>query len=314
MPLLSDKWIKKIANHFTNDGNGSLGINCNPSTTAVGASGLYVVTDTDGTLASNSDVKVASQKAIKTYADTKMPASYLDTTAILGTNDAKVPSQNAVKTYVDNAFAANDAMVFKGTIGTGGTYTDGTAFNAVTTYNEGWTYKVITALTIKGNVCHIGDLLICLQARAGSSNSDDDWTVVPADLDGAVIGPASATNGSLVVFNGTTGKAVTGVGGGHTVEAIWQKTYYHKIIAAELSAGKFALPGTFVSASYLTASVVGGIALTNYAHVGATGAVPDFKISSSDFCFTTAVAGVTVSEILTTNDIVIITGNNSVAV
>lgn len=29
----------------------------------------------------------------------------------------------ATKQYVDNSFAANDAMIFKGTIGTGGTVT-----------------------------------------------------------------------------------------------------------------------------------------------------------------------------------------------
>ncbi len=58
--------------------------------------------DIDGTLAANSDTKYASQKAVKTYADTKLPSSYLDTDGTLAANsDAKVPSQKAVKTYVD---------------------------------------------------------------------------------------------------------------------------------------------------------------------------------------------------------------------
>lgn len=58
--------------------------------------------DTDGTLAANSDTKVASQKATKTYADTKMPASYLDTDITLAANsDTKVPSQKAAKAYID---------------------------------------------------------------------------------------------------------------------------------------------------------------------------------------------------------------------
>jgi hypothetical protein len=58
--------------------------------------------DTDGALTANSDVKVASQKATKTYADTKMLASYLDTDGTFAANsDVKVPSQKAAKTYVD---------------------------------------------------------------------------------------------------------------------------------------------------------------------------------------------------------------------
>lgn len=56
--------------------------------------------DTDGTLAANSDTKLASQKATKTYADTKLPASYLDTDATMAANsDVKVPSQKATKAY-----------------------------------------------------------------------------------------------------------------------------------------------------------------------------------------------------------------------
>lgn len=59
--------------------------------------------DTDGTLAANSDTKYASQKAAKTYSDTKLSSSYLDTDGTLAANsDSKVPSQKAVKTYADN--------------------------------------------------------------------------------------------------------------------------------------------------------------------------------------------------------------------
>lgn len=64
--------------------------------------------DTDGTLSANSDVKVATQKAVKTYADAMVlsgggiPLGYLDTDGTLaGNSDIKVPTQKAVKTYVD---------------------------------------------------------------------------------------------------------------------------------------------------------------------------------------------------------------------
>jgi len=95
----------------------------------------------------------------------------------------------ANKQYVDDAVAAviagADAMVFKGTVGTGGTYTIA-AFNALTVYNAGWTYRVIEAGTIKGNVCEIGDLLLATVDRA-SAGVNADWTVAQTNIDGAVI-------------------------------------------------------------------------------------------------------------------------------
>ena len=58
--------------------------------------------DTDGTLAANSDTKLATQKATKTYADTKVPLSYLDAdTSLSADSDTKVATQKATKAYVD---------------------------------------------------------------------------------------------------------------------------------------------------------------------------------------------------------------------
>jgi len=56
-------------------------------------------TDLGGAGASND--KVASQLATKTYGDTKIPKTDIDTTVTLGTSDTKVPSQKAVKAYAD---------------------------------------------------------------------------------------------------------------------------------------------------------------------------------------------------------------------
>jgi len=111
------------------------------------------------------------------------------------------------KTYVDGLFAANDAMIFKGTIGTGGTITI-SAFNALTTYNAGWTYRVIEAGTIRGVACEIGDIVMVIVDRTGSGNVNGDFTVAQTNLDGAVIGPASVTDGYLVLFDGATGKLI----------------------------------------------------------------------------------------------------------
>jgi hypothetical protein len=62
--------------------------------------------DTDGALTANSDTKVASQKATKTYTDTKIPKTDIDTDTTLAANsDTKVASQKATKTYVDTSIS-----------------------------------------------------------------------------------------------------------------------------------------------------------------------------------------------------------------
>jgi len=108
---------------------------------------------------------------------------------------------------INNHLAANDAMVFKGTIGTGGTL-ELSAFNALTTYSAGWSYKVITAGTYRGHVCEIGDMLLATVDRSGTGAVDADWTAVQTNMDGLVTGPASAVDGRIAVFNGTSGKSI----------------------------------------------------------------------------------------------------------
>lgn len=95
----------------------------------------------------------------------------------------------ANKDYVDNAVAgivaSADAMVFKGTVGTGGTLTIA-AFNSLLVYNAGWTYRVVENGTIKGIVCENGDLVIATVDRL-SAGVNADWTVAQTNIDGAVI-------------------------------------------------------------------------------------------------------------------------------
>jgi hypothetical protein len=129
-------------------------------------------------------------------------AGYGVETTLAGSN-AKIPRADAVKNYIDGLLAASDAMVFKGTLGTGGTITV-----LPTTYSAGWSYKIITAGTYAGVVCEVGDLIIATIDRAGSGNLNSDWVVVQTNIDGAVTGPASATDGNFPLFDGTTGKLI----------------------------------------------------------------------------------------------------------
>ena len=119
-------------------------------------------------------------------------------TAANGTNNTQI----ATTAFVMNAFQANDAMVFKGTIGSSGA----TVADLPATHYQGWTYRVIEAGTYAGKVCEIGDMLICV--TDGTSADNDHWTVVQTNIDGAVVGPASSVDSRVAVFDGTTGKLI----------------------------------------------------------------------------------------------------------
>lgn len=124
----------------------------------------------------------------------------------LASSSTAIPTAAAVVAAIDNKIAAADAMIYKGTLGTDGTVTKVPANG----YKVGWTYKVITAGTYAGIKCEVGDMLIAINNGPVSDTTvvNADWTVVQANIDGAVTGPASATAGHIAVFDGATGKVI----------------------------------------------------------------------------------------------------------
>lgn len=124
----------------------------------------------------------------------------------LASSSTAIPTAAAVVAAIDNKIAAADAMIYKGTLGTDGTVTKVPANR----YKVGWTYKVITAGTYAGIKCEVGDMLIAINNGpvSGTTVVNADWTVVQANIDGAVTGPASATAGHIAVFDGATGKVI----------------------------------------------------------------------------------------------------------
>lgn len=124
----------------------------------------------------------------------------------LASSSTAIPTAAAVVAAIDNKIAAADAMIYKGTLGTDGTVTK----VPVNGYKVGWTYKVITAGTYAGIKCEVGDMLIAINNGpvSGTTVVNADWTVVQANIDGAVTGPASATAGHIAVFDGATGKVI----------------------------------------------------------------------------------------------------------
>ena len=170
--------------------------------TAIGDKQNKLTFDTEPTADSTNPVTSGGLKTVIDKKANSASPTFTGTpkapTAANGTNTTQI----ATTAFVQNTFKANDAMVFKGTIGSSGA----TVTTLPDTHSQGWTYKVSTAGTYAGQVCEIGDMIICV--TDGTSKNDAHWTVIQANMDGAVTGPTSSTNAHVVVFNGTSGKVV----------------------------------------------------------------------------------------------------------
>ena len=115
-----------------------------------------------------------------------------------------------VNSIIDEKLAANDAMLFKGTIGS--TTDGGTIQNLPTSkFDAGWTYKVVTKGTYSGFSVEVGDMFIAIKDYSGSGDIDPDdyWTVLQTNIDGAVISVATEAVGKIPVFNNATGTVLT---------------------------------------------------------------------------------------------------------
>lgn len=75
-------------------------------------------------------------------------------------------------------------------------------------YKAGQMWRVAAEGIYAGTTCEIGDLIICLKDYAEGSAGNTDFMVVQGNIDGAVTGADSSTDGHIVVFNGATGKVI----------------------------------------------------------------------------------------------------------
>ena len=114
-----------------------------------------------------------------------------------------------------------DPLTFKGVIDCSGNPNYPAA-------DAGDVYRVSVAGKIGGgsgvNV-EVADILLCIVDGTISGNQATvgaDWTIMQANLDGAVIGPASATDGHLALFDGPSGKIIKD-GGAPVVTIIIKK-------------------------------------------------------------------------------------------
>ena len=84
-----------------------------------------------------------------------------------------------------------------------------------TGYKAGQMWRVAADGTYAGAECEIGDLIICLKNYDEGSAGNADFMVLQANIDGAVTGADSSTDGHIVVFNGSTGKVNDAIAKAH---------------------------------------------------------------------------------------------------
>jgi hypothetical protein len=100
--------------------------------------------------------------------------------------------------YLNNDFVEiNDVLIFKGTLGVGGTAT-----TLPSIYDAGWSYKVITAGTYANKVCEVGDFIISIENRPDGDGNDNDWAVIQANIEN-VVTISNAGNNRLLTSDGT---------------------------------------------------------------------------------------------------------------
>lgn len=128
-----------------------------------------------------------------------------------GIADGDVLAWNSGTSKFEPTAALTDALVFKGVI-------DCSTNPNYPAADAGHVYKVSVAGKIggaSGTNVEAGDSMYCI---TDSSISGDEatvganWVIQQANLDGVVTGPASATDGYAVLWDGTTGKLVKAAG------------------------------------------------------------------------------------------------------
>ena len=135
---------------------------------------------TDGHLYSNSVqvVNLSGSQALtnKTYNGYTLAAACakgVDTSISSGSTSTNVPTTAAVVNYMTNV---TGALVYQGTVGTGGTVSDLPA-----NHTKGWYYIVKAAGTFAGIACEAGDMIIC--NTSGTSANSAHWDVVQSNLE-----------------------------------------------------------------------------------------------------------------------------------
>ena len=218
-----------------------------------------------GTLTSGTDTYTADENALYLVDDTSVlyetqtltteqksqartniglgTAAVKNSTTSVTSGSSDLVTSGAVYTAIDNL---PEPMVFKGSLGTGGTIT---SLPTAASSNEGYTYKVITAGTYASQSAKVGDTFI---------STGSEWVLIPSgdEPSGTVtsvgVSAASGSNlsvsGSPVTSNGTI---TVGVASGYSIPSTSDQSTW--------SAKQNALPTSTTSGQVLKSTSTAGI-------------------------------------------------------
>ncbi|MCK1367626.1 hypothetical protein [Bradyrhizobium sp. 62] len=128
-------------------------------------------------------------------------------TASPGTNTTQLATTAFTVAEILARVASLDVAVFKGVI-------DCSANPNYPAADAGWTYRVSVAGKIggaSGTNVEAGDMMMCITDGSASGTQaavGANWDIIQANIDGAVVGPASAVSGRVATFSGTSGKLI----------------------------------------------------------------------------------------------------------
>ena len=206
------------------------------------AAGSYLTASSTATLTNKTFDANGTGNAISNLEVADFASGVIDTDTSLSANsDSKIATQKAVKAYADGLIAANDAMVFKGVL-------DCSANPNYPAANAGDTYRVSVAGKIGGgsgvNV-EAGDILLCLTDGTSSGNQatvGSNWSIIQTNIDGAVTltGAQTLTNKTLTspTLDGTP-VAPTAAAGTNTTQIATTANVVATIAAATIDGGTF---------------------------------------------------------------------------
>jgi len=136
------------------DGN----ITGSPSTSKT----LSAFSETDGVVSATfSDISITKSQV----------SDFPTVDTVVTSGSSNLITSGAVYTAIDNL---PEPMIFKGTLGTGGTIS---ALPTASASNEGWVYKVITAGTYDSQAAKVGDVFACATLDSGTTY---EWIIIPA--------------------------------------------------------------------------------------------------------------------------------------
>ena len=158
---------------------------------------------------------------------TTIGANAVGTTQDITDSSKKIATTEFVHNVLTNKLGElSGALLYKGTIGTGGTVTE-----LPGSYEPGWTYKVITAGSYAGQVCEVGDMIIAIEGG---------WTVVQNNIDIATADTLGLVKGGSTSVDTKVYGVDIDAAGAMTVSVPWDDTVAltnEEIAAAIAAAG-----------------------------------------------------------------------------